>query len=82
MKGYFSGMDKILIKTLGDIIDSLITTNLKIFYYIEVETNESKSEHERFEAGQTVIKLNKKRNELISGINQLMGEEDLNIKTY
>ncbi len=75
-------MDKVLMKTPGEIIDQLITTNLKIWHFMEIETDETKTMEERFEAGQIVIKLNKKRNELISGLNNLLGIEDFNIKTY
>jgi len=49
---------------------------------MEIEINESLSEHERFKAGQVVIKLNRKRSDLMAGINKLLGIEDYNIKTY
>lgn len=69
-------------KTVGELIDSLITTNLKIFHFIEIETDETKSEHERFLAGQNVLKLNKKRNELMAAINVTFGHADESIKTF
>ena len=70
-------------KTPAELIDAMITTNLKIFYFMEKETDSSLSEHERFEAGQTVIALNKKRSKLMAGLDLLLGySEDVNPKTY
>ena len=76
-------VDNILIKTLGELIDSLVTTNVKIFFLMEIETDKSKSMEERFQAGKNVIALNKKRNKLIKAIDTLLtGEESFDIKTY
>ena len=72
----------LLERTPGELVDALITTSIKIFFFIEIETDETKSEHERFEAGQNVIKLNKKRNELIAILNTYLGHADESIKTY
>lgn len=75
-------LENIIMKTPGELIDSLITTDLKIFYFIEIETDESKTVQERFEAGQSVLKLNKKRNELMAAINVTLGRADESIKTF
>jgi hypothetical protein len=76
-------LDSLITKTPAELIDALITTNLKIFYFMEIETDESKPEHDRFKAGQTVIALNKKRSNLIAGLDSLLGySKDVNPKTY
>lgn len=70
-------------RTVGELIDELTKTNLKIWHFIEVETDEEQSMEARFNAGQTVIKLNKKRSELITAIDESLGHEaDINPKTY
>lgn len=75
-------MNNILIKTPGEVVDQLITTSLKIFWLIEKEKDESLSMEERFNAGQAVLALNKKRSELIKALNELLGVENpFDIKT-
>lgn len=69
----------IITKTTGELIDSLITVNIRIWMEIEKEIDETLSMEERFNAGQTVLKLNAKRKRLINGIDAL---EDKFVKTY
>ncbi len=72
-----------IVKTVGELIDSLVTTNVKIFFLMERETNESLSVEERFKAGQHVIALNKKRKRLLTAIDEALGQEvDYDPKTY
>lgn len=79
-KNQFSGN----LKTIAELIDSLVTTNVKIFFFMEKEINPSLTEHERFNAGQTVIQLNRKRSLIMKSIDALLLNEtdSFNPKTY
>jgi hypothetical protein len=74
-----SGKDK----TIGELIDSLITTNLRCWMAQEDIMNESLSEHDRLQAAIKAQEQNAKRSQLIGAINEFFGEKGFTAtKTY
>lgn len=70
-------------KTVGELIDSLITTDLRCWFAQEDIMDESLSEHDRLEAAIRAQKQNAKRSQLIAAINEFFGETGFTgIKTY
>ena len=70
-------------KTIGELIDSLITTDLRCWFSQEDIMNESLSEHERLQAAIRAQEQNAKRSQLIATINDIMGETGFtSTKTY
>lgn len=73
----------IKIKTLGELIDSLITTNLRCWFAQEDIMDKKLSEKERLEAAIRAQEQNAKRSQLIGAINDLLGQEGFTAtKTY
>jgi len=72
------------IKTPGELIGSLITINIKIWHFMERQKDESLSESERLEAANTVLSLNKRRNDLMEAIDKVLGFDNYSNtpKTY
>ena len=68
-------------KTLGELIDELITTNVKIYMTIELEiaAQQDKNYHVAGQLGEKVLQLNKKRRALINAID---GTETISEKSY
>lgn len=70
-------------KTLGELIDSLITTDMRCWFAQEDIMNESLSEHERLQAAIRAQEQNAKRSQLIAAINEIIGHEGFTAtKTY
>jgi len=61
-------------KTLGFLIDELITTDLKCWFAQESLMDLSLSEEKRFEAAIRTQETNSRRNQLIRAIDELMGQ--------
>lgn len=76
-------MDAIVIKSLGMLIDELITTNIKCFMQQEVVTH-SDDTVEIATAAVLAQQLNARRNQLIRAIDKLLGDSDVSptAKTY
>lgn len=70
-------------KTIGELIDSLITTNLRCWMAQEDIMNESLSESQRLQAAIRAQEQNAKRSQLIAAINDALGETGFtSTKTY
>lgn len=70
-------------KTIGELIDSLITTDMRCWFAQEDIMNESLSEHDRLQAAIRAQEQNAKRSQLIAAINQAFGEQGFTAtKTY
>jgi hypothetical protein len=61
-------------KTLGILIDELITTNLKCYMQQELLMDTSLSDEERLQAAIKTQELNNRRNQLIRAIDAKFGE--------
>jgi hypothetical protein len=72
------------IKSVGFMIDELITTDLKCWFAQENIMDKSLSEHERLEAAIKAQQLNDRRNQLIRAIDIKLGdgENSPTVKTY
>lgn len=76
-------MSDIKIKTIGELIDSMVTTDLRCWMAQEDIMDESLSEHERLQAAIRAQEQNAKRSQLIAAINEMMGQEGFTAtKTY
>ena len=76
-------MSDIKIKTLGELIDSLITTSMRCWNWQEKIMDEGLSEQDRLQAAIQAQEQNAKRSALIGAINELMGQEGFTAnKTY
>lgn len=70
-------------KTIGELIDSLVTTDLRCWFSQEDIMDESLSEHDRLQAAIRAQEQNAKRSQLISAINEYFGEAGFTgTKTY
>lgn len=70
-------------KTIGELIDSLVTTDLRCWFSQEDIMNESLSEHDRLQAAIRAQEQNAKRSQLIAAINEYFGETGFTgTKTY
>lgn len=70
-------------KTIGELLDSLITTDLRCWFAQEDIMDESLSEHDRLQAAIRAQEQNAKRSELIGVINKFFGETGFTAtKTY
>jgi hypothetical protein len=70
-------------KTIGELIDSLITTSLRCWMAQEDIMDESLSEHDRLQAAVKAQEQNAKRSLLIGAINDALGDEGFTAtKTY
>lgn len=70
-------------KTLGEIIDSLITTSMRCWFAQEDIMNESLSTEQRLAAAIRAQEQNAKRSLLIATINDIVGHEGFTAtKTY
>jgi NADH:ubiquinone oxidoreductase subunit E len=70
-------------KTIGELIDSLITTDLRCWMAQEDIMNESLSTEQRLAAAIRAQEQNAKRSQLISAINEVFGEKGFTgTKTY
>jgi len=78
-------MTSIAQKTIGQLIDELVTTNVKVYHLIdaEIEAQEANDYEEAGRLGEKVIKLNKSRNQLIAAIDEYFGQSDAQqVKLY
>lgn len=71
-------------KSVGFLIDELITTNLKCYMAQEGIQNKNLSVEKRLEAAINAQQLNKRRNELIRAIDTILGYNETTVteKTY
>lgn len=70
-------------RTIGELIDELTKANLRIWHFMDIELDPERDMETRFNAGQTVLKLNKRRSELIQAIDESLGQETgFSPKTY
>lgn len=61
-------------KTLGFLVDELITTDLKCWFAQESLMDKNLTEEERLDAAIRIQQTNSRRNELIRAIDQLVGQ--------
>jgi hypothetical protein len=71
-------------KTIGFLLDELITTDLKCWFAQEDIMNTALSDEERFQASLRTHEMNSRRNQIIRAIDELMGESANSVtsKTY
>jgi hypothetical protein len=71
-------------KTVGALIDELITTDMKCWYAQENLMNEKLGQEERLDAANKAQKMNARRNQLIRKIDEALGNGDITQleKTY
>jgi len=71
------------IKSIGSLIDELITTSMKCWHAQETICTEKNTDLVAF-AGKAAQKLNRRRNELIQAIDAVLGQSNLSptVKTY
>lgn len=76
-------LEKTLNKTPGELIDALITTDIKIFMLIEKEAL-AETYEQRGIIGEQVLELNRKRANLTRALDYLLGfgESTVTAKTY
>jgi len=72
------------IKSVGFMIDELVTTNLKCWFAQEDIMNSNLSEHDRLQAAERAQEMNNRRNQLIRAIDQKLGDGNVSptMKTY
>lgn len=72
------------IKSIGELIDSLITTSIKCFIKQDQLMACSDDDPKAPKIAKDVQHLNKRRNDLVQAINRRLKEEDINTldKTY
>jgi len=72
------------VKTPGELIDALITTNIKCFMFQEKQVQPNISLEERARYGDLVLEMNKKRNRLMRALDVVLGFSDdiVTPKTY
>lgn len=77
-------MSNVAQKSIGFLIDELITTDLKCWFAQEDIMNESLTEEERLRAAIRAQQMNNRRNQLIRAIDDELGQGDLSptSKTY
>lgn len=76
-------MSDIKVKTIGELIDSLVTTNIRCWMHQENLMNESFTAEQRLKFAVMAQEQNAKRSQLIGAINDLLGEEGFtSTKTY
>lgn len=76
-------MTDISSKTIGELIDALITTNLRCWFAQEDIMNPELSENQRLNAAIRAQEQNAKRSQLIGAINDYFGENGFtSTKTY
>lgn len=72
-------------KSIGELVDALITADLRCWFAQETLKDTSLSEHDRLEAALTAQRQNALRSELIRAINNSLGQESSTVgvkKTY
>lgn len=70
-------------KTIGELFDSLWTTNMRCWTAQDKLMDENLSEHDRLQAAITAQEQNAKRSQLIAAINEYFGETGFTAtKTY
>lgn len=71
-------------KTPGQLTNELCTVLLKMWHYMDLESDEEASHEDRFQAGQKVLELNKLRNNLVQAIDEVLGYKNYSNtpKTY
>ena len=70
-------------KTIGELVDQLITTNLRCWVAQEDIMDEELSEHDRLQAAIKAQEQNAKRSQLIGAINDVLGATGFTAtKTY
>lgn len=71
-------------KSIGMIIDELITTSMRCWFAQEDIMNTNLSDEKRLEAAERAQIMNAKRSALIKAIDQLLGDENISVslKTY
>ncbi len=72
-------------KSIGFLIDQLITTNLRCWFAQEAIMDPSLSQGKRLDAAVRAQQTNSTRSELIKAIDQVLGEEGITMgvtKTY
>lgn len=71
-------------KSIGFLIDELITTNLKCWFAQEDIMNKNLSSEQRLEAAIRAQEMNNRRNQLIRAIDLLSGDQNISptMKTY
>lgn len=74
-------MAKIAEKSLGFLIDELITTDLKCWFAQEKIMDRSLSEHERLVNAERAQELNNRRNLLIRAIDERTNDENMSPTT-
>lgn len=81
---YLNLFKKVTDKTPGELVDSLITADLKTWFAQEDALNESLSDEERTKAAERIHIYNNKRNKLMRSIDNLLGfeEDTVTEKTY
>lgn len=71
-------------KSPGELIDALITTDVKCFMFQEKQLDISCTDLDRLKYANTVLELNKKRNLLMRALDSVLGFENITVtpKTY
>jgi hypothetical protein len=74
----------VIFKTVGELIDALITTDIKCFMAQEHQANPLLTNEERLDSANKVMELNKKRCNLTRAIDQRLGMSSgtVTLKTY
>lgn len=76
-------MNDIKIKTLGELIDQLFTTNMRCWVSQDRIFDDKLSSEEQLEAAKEAQRQNAKRSQLIGAINELTNQEGFtSTKTY
>ncbi len=71
-------------KTIGELVDGLITTDIKCFMLQESLMKEDLTAEKRSDLAIKIQQLNARRNSLINGIDKMLGQEEFTPteKTY
>lgn len=68
-------------KSIGELIDSLITTDLRCWFAQERIMDTSLTDKERLDAAIRAQEMNSRRTNLMMAINQVLGQEDTSLAT-
>lgn len=81
---YINLYKKVTDKTPGELIDSLITVDIKCFIFQDKMMDQNLPESERLKIAEIILELNKKRNKLMRSIDTLLdfAEDMVTPKTY
>jgi hypothetical protein len=73
--------NSIATKSIGELVDSLITTDLRCWFAQETLMDKSLSVEDRLAAAERAQEMNSRRTQLMMAINEFFGQEGISLAT-